>query len=59
MRLVTGNVRSLCSVGETKSAAGELEKHKLDLMGVQEVNRFGGNGRDIKQQITMHFSTEN
>jgi hypothetical protein len=34
---------SLCRVGAIKSAVGELEKHKLDLVGVQEV-RWEGEG---------------
>jgi hypothetical protein len=34
---------------------GELEKYKLDLVGVQEVR---GKGKDIKQQTIIHFSME-
>jgi hypothetical protein len=34
---------------------GELEKCKLDLVGVQ---RLGGKGRNIKQQTIIHFSME-
>jgi hypothetical protein len=30
-------IRSLCRVGAMKSVVGELEKCKLDLVGVQEV----------------------
>jgi exonuclease III len=37
MRFGTWNVRSLCRVGAIKSVVGELEKYKLDLVGVQEV----------------------
>jgi exonuclease III len=40
MRFGTWNVRSLCGVGAIKSVVGELEKYKLDLVGVQEV-RWG------------------
>jgi exonuclease III len=43
MRFGTWNVSSLCRVGAIKSAVGELEKYKLDLMGVQEV-RWEGEG---------------
>jgi exonuclease III len=41
MRLGTWNVRSLCRAGAIKSVVGELEKYKLDLVGVQEV-KWGG-----------------
>jgi hypothetical protein len=34
MRFGTWNVRSLCGVGVIKSVVGELEKYKLDLVGV-------------------------
>jgi hypothetical protein len=37
---------SLYRVGAMKSVVGELEKYKLDLVGVK---RLGGNGTDIKQ----------
>jgi hypothetical protein len=37
MRFGTWKVTSLCRVGATKSVVGELEKYKLDLVGVQEV----------------------
>jgi exonuclease III len=37
MRFGTWNVSSLCRVGAIKSVVGELEKYKLDLVGVQEV----------------------
>jgi hypothetical protein len=33
----TWNIRSLCRIGAIKSVVGELEKYKLDLVGVQEV----------------------
>jgi hypothetical protein len=35
-----------------ESAAGELQKYNLDLVGIQEV---GVKGRDIKQQTTINF----
>jgi hypothetical protein len=41
MRFGTRNVRSLCRVDAIKSAVGELEKYKLDLVGVQEVRWEG------------------
>jgi hypothetical protein len=55
MRLGTWNVRSLCRVDAIKSLVGELEKYELDLV---KSKRLGGKGRDIKQQTTIHFSTE-
>jgi exonuclease III len=47
MRFGTWNVRSLCRVGAIKSVVGELEKYKLDLVGVQEV-RWEGEGYQIE-----------
>jgi exonuclease III len=41
MRFGTWNIRSLCKVGAIKSVVGELERYKLDLVGVQEVRREG------------------
>jgi hypothetical protein len=48
----TWHVRSLCSVGATKSVVGELEKHKLDLVGVQEV-RWEGEGYQTTDNYTL------
>jgi hypothetical protein len=48
MRFDTWNVRSLYWVGAIKSVVGELEKYKLDLVGVQEVGRGGiSNSRQL------------
>jgi exonuclease III len=52
VRFGTWNVRSLYRVGAVKSVVGELEKYKLDLVGVQEV-RWEVEG--YKQQTTIHF----
>jgi hypothetical protein len=41
MRFGTWNIRSLCRVGAIKSEMGELDKYRLDLVGVQEVRREG------------------
>jgi hypothetical protein len=41
MRFGTWNGRSLYRVGAIKSEVGELEKYKLDLVGVQEVGWEG------------------
>jgi exonuclease III len=52
MRFVTWNVRSLCRVGAIKSVVGELEKYKLDLVGVQEV-RWEGEGYQTAENYTI------
>jgi exonuclease III len=41
MRFGIWNVRSLYRVGSIKLVVWELEKYKLDLVGVQEVRREG------------------
>jgi hypothetical protein len=46
----TWNVRSLCRIGSIKSVVGELEKCKLDLVGVQEV-RWGRGQISNGQQL--------
>jgi hypothetical protein len=43
MRFGTWNFRSLYRVGAIKSVVGELEKYKLDLVGIEEV-RWEGEG---------------
>jgi exonuclease III len=53
MKFGTWNVRRLYRVGAIKSVVGELEKNKLDLVGVQEV-RWEGEG----YQTIIHFSIE-
>jgi exonuclease III len=55
MRFGTWNVRSLCRVGAIKSVVGELEKYKLDLVGVQEVS-WEGEGYQTADNYT--FSME-
>jgi exonuclease III len=52
MRSGTWNVRSLYRVGESKSVVGELEKYKLDLVGVQEV-RWEGEGYQTVDNYTF------
>jgi exonuclease III len=47
------NVRSLCCrIGAIKSVVGELEKYKLDLVGVQEV-RWEGEGYQTADNYTF------
>jgi hypothetical protein len=41
MYVCNWNVRSLCRIGAIKSVVGELEKYKLDLVGVQKVKWEG------------------
>jgi exonuclease III len=55
MRFGTWNVKSLYRVGAIKSVVGELEKYKLDLVGVQEV-RWEGEGYQTVDNYT--FSME-
>jgi hypothetical protein len=54
MRFGTWNVRSLCRVGAIKSAVGELEKYKLDLVGVQEV-KWEGEGYQTADSCTFLY----
>jgi exonuclease III len=52
MRFGTWNVRSVYRVGAIKSVVGELEKYKLDLVGVQEV-RWEGEGYHTADNYTF------
>jgi exonuclease III len=54
MRFGTWNVRSLCRVGAIKSVVGELEKYKLDLVGVQEV-KWEGEGYQTVDNYTFFY----
>jgi hypothetical protein len=58
MRFGTWNVRSLCRVGAIKSVVGELEKYKLDLVGVQEV-RWEGEGYQRVDNYTFFYGKGN
>jgi exonuclease III len=54
----TWNVRSLYRVGAIKSVVGELEKYKLDLVGIQEV-RWEGEGYQAADNYTFFYGKEN
>jgi exonuclease III len=58
MRLGTWNVRSLFSLGAIKSVVRELEKYKLDLVGVQEV-RWEREGYQTADNYTFFFGKGN
>jgi exonuclease III len=58
MRFGTWNVRSLCRVGAIKSVVGELEKYKLDSVGVQEV-RWEGKGYQKVANYTFSYGKGN
>jgi exonuclease III len=58
MRFGTWNVRSLCWVGAIKSVVGELEKHNLHLVGVQEV-RWEGEGYQTADNYTFFYGKGN
>jgi exonuclease III len=54
----TWNVRSLCRVGAIKSVVGELEKYKLDLVGVQEV-KWEGEGYQTADNYIFFYGKGN
>jgi exonuclease III len=58
VRFGTWNVRSLCRVRAIKSVVGELEKCKLDLVGVQEV-RWEGEGYQTADNYTFFYGKGN
>jgi len=54
MRFGTWNVNNLCRIGAMKSVVGELEKYKLDLVGVQE-DRWEGEGYQTADNYTFFY----
>jgi exonuclease III len=58
MRFGTWNVRSLYRIGAIKSVVGELEKYKLDFVGIQEV-RWEGEGYQTVDNYTFFYGKEN
>jgi hypothetical protein len=57
-RFGTWNIRNLCRIGAIKSVVGELEKYKLDLVGVQEV-RGEGEGYQTADNYTFFYGKGN
>jgi exonuclease III len=58
MRFGTWNVRSFCRGEAIRSVVGELEKYKLDLVGVQEV-RWEGEGYQTADNYTFIYGKGN
>jgi exonuclease III len=58
MRFGTWNVRSLYRAGLVKMLARELEKYKLDLVGVQEV-RWEKGGTERTEDYTFFYGEGN
>jgi exonuclease III len=58
MRFVTRNVRSLYRIGSLKTVARELQKYKLDLVGVQEV-RWEKGGTERAEDCTFFLGQGN
>jgi hypothetical protein len=58
MRFGTWKVRSLYRVGAIKSVVGELEKYKLDSVGVHEV-RWEGDGYQMADNYTFFYGKGN
>jgi exonuclease III len=54
----TWNVRCLCRVGAIKSVVGELEKYKLDLVGLQDI-RWEGEGYQTVDNYTYFYGKGN
>jgi exonuclease III len=58
MKFGISNVRCLCRLGAIKSVVEELEKYKLDLVGVQEV-RWEGEGYQKAENYTFFYGKGN
>jgi hypothetical protein len=58
MRFGTWNIRSLYRAGSLVSVSKELSKHKLDLVGVQEI-RWVGSGTKPSGEYTSFYGKGN
>jgi exonuclease III len=58
MRFGIWNVRSLFRAGAIKSVVGELEKYKLDFLGLQEVG-WEGEGYQMADKYTLSYGKGN
>jgi exonuclease III len=58
MRFGTWNVRSLYRSGSLKTVARELEKYKLDFVGVQEV-RWDKGSTELAEDYTFFYGVGN
>jgi exonuclease III len=58
MRFGTWNVRSLYTSGSLQTVARELEKYRLDLVGVQEV-RWDKGGTERAEDYTFFYGARN
>jgi hypothetical protein len=58
MRFGARNVRSMYRAGSLRAVAEEISKHKLDLLGVQEV-RWEGGGNEQAGEYTLFYGKGN
>jgi hypothetical protein len=58
MIFCTWNIRSLCRVGTIISVVGELEKYRLDLVGIQDV-RWEGEGYQTADNYIFFYGKGN
>jgi exonuclease III len=58
LRFGTWNVRSMSRAGSLRTEAEEVSKHKLDLVGVQEV-RWDRGGTEPAGQYTLFYGKGN
>jgi exonuclease III len=58
MRFGTWNVRSLYRSGSLKAGTMQLQRYKLDLVGVQEV-RWDKGGTEVAEDYTFFYGAGN
>jgi exonuclease III len=54
-RIGTWNVRTLNSTGKLAQVTNEMQKYKLDILGVSEM-RWTGSGRMVSDGVTVYYS---